>query len=106
MIIFVLNLPIAFATKMTSGRTSTTDGTAVQLSTTSTNCDIVYVTASEDNTDVVVIGGSTVDVTDATRNGTILFPGQTIAFPAKNILNLYLDVEVDNEDVHWNCVNT
>lgn len=95
-----------FATKITSGTKSTTAGTAVQLSDTSTNCDRVIVVGAEGNTDVVVVGGPEVDATQATRKGIALFPGQIQTLEdVTNILNVYMDVEVNDEDVEWICIN-
>ncbi len=93
-----------YATKITSGRQTATAGTAVQLSTTSTFCKEVIITAEESNTDIVAVGSSSVDATEATRNGTVLFAGQTLVLTVRNLVSVYIDTEVSSEGVSWNCV--
>lgn len=96
----------AFAAKMASGRVSVASGgTPEALNSTSQKCDIIYVTAFEGNTDIIVVGESDVDATEATRTGTVLFAGQTIAFPYGNVVSIYVDVEVNDEGASWLCID-
>ena len=69
-------------------KTVTTAGTAEQF--TSQACKWVEIIAEEDNTDVVVVGGSTVVAALATRRGKPLFAAQSAVFKVKNMDLLYM----------------
>ncbi len=80
-------------------KTVTTAGTRVQLSATSVPCMSVAVTAETDNTDKVVVGGSTVVAALATRRGTPLIAGGTVTFNVNNLTQVWIDSLVDTEGV-------
>lgn len=79
-------------------------GTPETLSSTSTFCTTIVVSADEGNTDVVAVGASDVDATEASRTGMILFPGQLEYIHGRNNLNsVWVDVEVNDEAVSFTC---
>lgn len=80
-------------------KTVTNAGTAVQFS--SQACKYVIITAETDNTDVVVIGGSTVVAALATRRGFPLYPAQNIRLEITNMNQLWIDAMVDTEGVTY-----
>ena len=73
--------------------TVVTAGTRVQITTTSTPCTGVVVTADENNTGIIVVGG--VDVLAAsgtTRRGfAVLQPGAAAVIPVRDMSILYVD---------------
>lgn len=88
-------------TTIGDGRTTvTTAGTAVALAT-STSCRIVDIMAETDNTNYVVVGGSTVDATLATRRGIPLMRGQSIHLLIDDLRKIYIDSLVDGEGVTY-----
>ena len=80
-------------------------GTAVQFSSTSVPCRTVVVTARPENTDVVVIGSSTVVAAAATRRGISLIPGQSTEIRIADVSSLYLDSVVSGEGVSYAYFN-
>jgi len=76
----------------------TTAGTAVALAA-STSVQYVVVTAETDNTGVIVVGGSTVVATLATRRGKPLNAGESFGFPVDNLADVYIDSTVDTDGV-------
>ena len=81
-------------------KTVTTAGTRVTLAS-STACKQVIITAETDNTGYVVVGGSTVVAALATRSGTPLNPGDSIAIEISNLSNVYLDAVVSTDGVTY-----
>lgn len=69
---------------------------AIAASTTATR---VIITAETDNTDLVVVGRSTVVAALGTRQGIPLSPGQTIELNVSNLSNVYIDSLVNGEGV-------
>ncbi len=83
-------------------KTVTTAGTAVALASSSTPCKKVTVQAFFKNTDVIVLGDSTVvagDATDSggTRRGVVLLPGATVVFDINDLTRLFMDAVVSGE---------
>lgn len=90
---------MAPATGIADGRkTVTTAGTRVTLAS-STACKQVIITAETDNTGLVVVGGSTVVASLATRQGIPLAAGDSIAFEIDNLADVYLDSTVSTDGV-------
>ncbi len=77
----------------------TTAGTRVALSATSVPCKHVTIVAETNNTDIVVIGGSTVVAALATRQGVPLYPGDTYDLDIDNLMDVYEDALVSTEGV-------
>lgn len=89
----------------TDGRaTVTAAGTAVAISGTSSTfieCDFQ---AEENNTGDMVIGGSTVVASLATRRGILLTPGTSFRMGLPGDLDaIYIDSEVNGDGVHYLC---
>lgn len=78
-------------------KVTVTAGSAVQFS--SQACKYVVITAEEDNTDYVVIGGSGVVAELTARVGIPLSPSQNVRLEISNMSLLYLDSVVDTEGV-------
>jgi hypothetical protein len=81
-------------------KTVTAAGTAEALAT-STSCKLVIITAETDNTDYVVVGGSTVVAALATRRGVPLAPGDSVPIQTDNLADIYLDAVVSGEGVTY-----
>ena len=77
-------------------KTVSATGTAEALAST-TPCKEVTITAELDNTDVIVVGGSTVVAALATRQGTPLYPGDSTTIETDDLAEVFLDVIVDGE---------
>lgn len=88
-------------------RVVTTAGTRVALSTTSVSVRSVTITAETDNTGVIVIGGAgTVVAAQATRRGTPLAAGDTIALTIRDddvddLAEVGLDATIDGDGVTY-----
>ncbi|NUQ70404.1 MAG: hypothetical protein HUU17_06220 [Chthonomonadales bacterium] len=82
----------------------TTAGTRVQLSTTQTSVLEVTVTAETDNTGLIVVGGSTVVGTIATRKGTPLSAGDSYTLAVNDLTDVYLDSTVNGDGVTYSAV--
>ena len=94
--------PIGSSGSLNDGRqTVTTAGTRVQLSAASVACTRVTITAETDNTDYIVVGGSTVVAALATRRGAPLGPGDSITLNVNNLNLVYIDSLIDTEGVTW-----
>src|SRR3990167_5920182 len=81
-------------------KTVTTPGTAVALAA-STSCKRVHVQALAENTDVVVVGGSTVVAASGTRRGVALTPFNTITIQVDNLADVFIDSIVSAEGVSF-----
>lgn len=87
---------------ITSGRkTVTTPGTAVTLGA-STAIKAIIVTTLQTNGDIVAVGGSTVLAAEGTRNGTPLYPGQSVVMYINDLASVYIDAVVAGEGVAFN----
>lgn len=82
-------------------QTVTTAGTRVQLSVASVSCKRVTITAETDNTDYIVVGGSTVVAALATRRGTPLSSGDSITIEIDDLNKVYIDSLVSTEGVTY-----
>lgn len=80
-------------------KTVTTAGTRERLVSTNTRCGKVTITAELDNTDYVVVGGSTVVAALATRRGQPLSPGTSITLNVEDLYQIYIDAVVSTEGV-------
>lgn len=76
----------------------TTAGTRVALAA-ATPAKWVTITAEEDNTGVVVVGGATVVAALATRRGTPLSAMQSVTFPVDDLADISLDAMVSTDGV-------
>lgn len=81
-------------------QTVSTGGTAVALAA-STACKKVIICAEQDNTGVIVVGGSTVVAALGTRRGTPLFPSDTIEIQIDNLNDIYIDTTVNGDGVTY-----
>lgn len=82
--------------------TVTTAGTRVQLTSTSTPCSWVQITALTSNTGQVNVGDSAVvAATGATERGIPLMAGDSVKYPTNNASNVWADSRVSGEGVIW-----
>lgn len=79
----------------------TTAGTAVPFSSTDQEVKKMDIQAKYSNTDMVVVGASTVVAAAATRRGVAIAPGQTITIYPTNLADVYLDAVVNGEGVTY-----
>lgn len=82
-------------------QTVATAGTAVQLSSTSSECRGVMIQAETDNTGTIVVGDSSVVAALATRKGVALVAGDREYFPIDNLTDLYIDTTVNTDGVTY-----
>ena len=80
---------------------TTTAGTAVALASSATPCRKVAITAFPENTDVVVVGASTVVGALATRRGVSLPPGSSVEIRVDDVSKVYLDSVVSGEGISY-----
>lgn len=71
-------------------QTVATPGTAVALAA-STACKRVTITAETNNSDILVVGGSTVVAALVTRRGTPLYPGDSYSLDADDLAEVFID---------------
>jgi len=82
--------------------TVTTAGTRVRLTSTSTPCSWVQVTALTSNTGQVNVGDvGVVAATGATERGIPLLAGDSVKYPTNDASNIYIDSRVNGEGVIW-----
>lgn len=67
----------------------------------STTCKSVAITAETDNTGVIVVGDSSTVAALATRKGTPLNAGDSIAIDIDNLSKIYLDTTVSGDGVTY-----
>jgi hypothetical protein len=67
----------------------------------STVCKKVLICAETDNTGVIVVGGSTVVATLATRKGIPLSPGDSVEISIDNLADVYIDSTVSGDGVTY-----
>lgn len=84
----------------TGRKTITTAGTREALAS-STSAKWVCITAETDNTGIVVVGGTSVVATLASRQGTPLDAGDDVCLPVDNLADINLDVTVNGEGVTY-----
>lgn len=65
--------------------------TAIALSSTSKQCEELFITALTTNTDVIVIGGPGVIFTEGTRTGRSMNPGDSIVLKIHDLNKVYLN---------------
>lgn len=75
-------------------------GTAVALGS-STTISKVTVQALDTNTDVIVVGGSTVIAASGTRRGIALLPYNSIVIQVDNLTDVYIDSVVSGNGVSF-----
>ena len=76
-------------------------GTANQVTTTTTPCKLITFVAETNNTGVVVLGGSAIDETVASRSGTPLYPGESVTWQIDDISKVYVDAEITGDGVTY-----
>lgn len=112
LILFLMLSPLAFAGRLTpvtkAKVTVTTPGTAVVLGTVSETFYSATICAEEENTQAVVVGDSSVDETQATRRGDVIWGGTNTTDCVwlggndnvnGNLADYYIDAEVAGEGV-------
>lgn len=81
-------------------------GTAERLIASSTPCRKVIITADIDNTDTVVVGGSTVVASLVGRRGTPLIQGQSVEIEIDDLNKIYVDVVSNGDSVSYTYFNS
>jgi len=76
-------------------------GTAEKIASTHTACRKLTIMALLTNTDMVVVGGSTVVASAATRRGIPLSAGMSITLNVDDLQNVYIDAVVSGEGVSY-----
>lgn len=79
----------------------TTAGTEVQLTTTSTPCSWVVVTARPANTGKIVVGDSAIVATAGSERGIVLSAGSSVSLPVDDVSKVYIDSTVNGEGVSF-----
>lgn len=89
----------AVASTIGDGRKEVSTAGSRETLATSTTVKEVTVTAELNNTDVVVVGGSTCVAALATRRGIPLYPGDSFTVATDNLVEVYIDSMVSTEGV-------
>jgi len=76
-----------------------TAGTANQITTTTTPCKIVTFVAETDNTGAIVLGGSSIDETLASRSGVPLLAGDSVTWKIDDLSKIYIDAATTGDGV-------
>ena len=76
-------------------------GTKESLVSSPVPCKVVIITAETDNTGIMVVGGSTVIATLATRKGTPLAAGDSVVLQIDNLDKVFLDTTVNGDGVTY-----
>lgn len=92
--------PGGFSTVGDGRKTVAVAGTAEALGA-STSTSLVIITALEANTNVVVVGASTVVAASGTRRGKPLMPNESVEIAISNLNLVYLDTVVSGEGVSF-----
>ena len=79
-------------------------GTAEALSASTVPILEVTITAEEDNTNMVVVGHSTVVAALATRQGTPLMAGESYTIDITNLMAVYIDAVTSGEGVTYSYI--
>jgi hypothetical protein len=78
----------------------TAAGTRQALTAQSTPCQKVTISADENNAGNVSVGGATVvAAVGATRSGSVLMPGGSVAYDIDDLAKVYVDVLNNNDKV-------
>lgn len=97
---------VGVATTIADGnKTVPTPGTAVKLTASVTSIKKVLITAMEANTDMVVVGGSTVVAAKATRRGIPLPPLSSLEVFIDDLSKIYIDAVVAGNGVTYMTFN-
>ena len=96
-----LPVKVAFDGVATGTKTVTTAGTDVALVGSSTPCKRVIIQSQTDNTGLIAVGASGVDATEATGDGILLYPGDSVEIDIDNLNRLYIDATVNGEGVRF-----
>lgn len=59
-------------------------------------CKTIFITTLIGNATPVVVGGSTVVYTEATRTGKLMYPGDSITISIDNLSKIYINGEANN----------
>jgi hypothetical protein len=81
--------------------TVTAAGTDEQITSTSTPCKKVDLTAQTDNTGYIAVGGEGVDATEATGTGVYLSAGDTYCIEIDDLSDVYIDATVSGDGVRY-----
>lgn len=85
---YTTGIGAAFGSIVSGTKTVTTGGTAVQVTTTSTPIPGVWLSGDTGNSDVIVVGDSSVSATQGSQQGIVLIAGNQSIFLAINNLDL------------------
>lgn len=103
-IVTVANVPLTTGHNITGighgVKTITLAGTDEALAG-STACKKVDIQAQTDNTGLISVGGSSVDATEATGTGIILYPGDVYSLEIDNLADIFIDATVSGEGVRY-----
>ena len=92
-------------TTVSDGIRTTTAGTAVALLASATTCKKITITALPNNTDLVVIGGTTVVASSDGRRGVPLFSGSSLTLEIDDVNKVFIDSIVTGEGVSFIYLN-
>ena len=91
----------ALPTSIGNGRKVTVSaGTAVAIGS-STSIKKVTIQALDTNTDVIVVGGSTVVAASGTRSGIALLPYNSVVIQVDNLADVYIDSVLSGEGISF-----
>jgi len=82
-------------------RVVATAGSRLALIAAHTPAKVVIITAETDNTGVIVVGGTTVVATLASRQGIPLLAGDSVTLEINDLIKVYLDATVTGDGVTY-----
>ena len=91
----------AVSTSLSEGRKVVSSAGTAEALASSTEIKEVLVTAETNNTGMIVVGGSGVIAAEATREGTPLYPGDTILIQVDDLAEVYVDSTVNGDGVTY-----
>jgi hypothetical protein len=95
--------PGALTTIVSGTLTGATSGTPTQMA--AQACKTLRLEAPWKNSDVVVVGESTIVVWSLTRQGLVLWPGDTIDIQIDNMNRLYYDALAYSDSLRWTALS-
>lgn len=99
---YTTGIGAAYGKIVTGSTTVTTSGTAVRVTTTSTPIAGVWVAGDIGNSNIVVVGDSSVVGTESSQQGLVIGPAESSVFlPINNLNLLYVDAVSNGDRLVW-----
>lgn len=97
----IVNGSASVPTSLGAGRKVVASAGTAEALGASTTIKEVLVTAETNNTGMIAVGGSGVIAAEATREGTPLFPGDSVIIQIDDLAEVYIDSTVNGDGVTY-----